>query len=265
MTALGEVESDGYRTRIRSAGQGRPLVLLHGAGGDGSLFDGSLELLAGSRRVIAPDMLGHGSTTGPLGGFTPGAYCRWLRSFLDEIAPGPVDLAGHSLGGALAVRFAARYPERVRRLVLIDSIALGAPDLRSTLLLLVATFSRDRDRKNELVAQVMLYRPTARSQPAWTTLVSVPMPHGLGGFGWMLARTWSLALPVRNRVLAAIRCPVLILWAEGDRYFPHAHARRALRHIPVASKRLLPEAGHAPFLEQPGLFAAEVAEFLDRS
>ena len=255
----GELSAGEYCTHFRCAGRGAPLVLLHGAGGDGSLFDPVLGPLAGTRRVVAPDLLGHGSTKGPSQGYTVGGYCRWLGSFLKNIATEPVDLAGHSLGGAIALRFAARNPDAIRRLVLVDSIALGVPSLHTTLVLLGAVFSRHEKCVQELVARAIFYGGV---QDARQLMASASIPHGAGGFLWMYSRTWSAALPIASRVLNRITAPTMILWGQQDRYFPVRHAKRAVRCIPGVKLQVIPFAGHLPFLEQPEPFCGALEEFL---
>jgi len=258
------LETGDYRTCYRSAGQGNLLVLLHGAGGEASLFDGVLVLLAEEYRVAAPDLLGHGRTEGPGGFFTASAYCRWLAAFLDGLGTGPADIVGNSLGGAIALRFGASYPDRVRRLAVVDSISLGAPSFRSTLRLLEAMFSRSNERVLDLVGKVMLYQGNRAEDVKQTSFMLDlgAMPKGLKGFAWMLARTWRLGLPVSNRLLGKISAPVMVMWGEGDRYFPAAHARRAQSRLRNAELKLIPRAGHAPFLEQPRFFANALRAFM---
>jgi pimeloyl-ACP methyl ester carboxylesterase len=258
------LETGDYRTYYRSAGQGDLLVLLHGAGGEASLFDGVLTLLAEDYRVAAPDLLGHGRTEGPGGFYTARAYGRWLAAFLGGLGPGPADIIGHSLGGAIALRFGASYPDRVRRLAVVNSISLGAPNIRSTLRLLEAMFSSSDERVLELVGKVMLYQgDQAADGPQTSVMLDLEsMPRGPKGFAWMLARTWRLGLPVSDRLLERITAPVMVMWGEGDRYFPAAHARRAQRRLRNAELKLIPRAGHAPFLEQPRFFAAALRAFM---
>ena len=160
------------------------------------------------------------------------------------------------------MRFAVRHPDSIRRLVLVDSIALGAPDLRSTLHLLRAMFSRSEERLYELVAQAVLYE---QGPGACRFLASASIPHGVGGFLWMFSRTWSAALPVLNLTLRRITAPTMILWGQDDRYFPLGQAERSVGCIPGAELRVIPCAGHAPFLEQPGLFRDALEDFLSRS
>lgn len=258
------IYSGDFITCYRSAGHGDPLILLHGAGGNSSMFEGALARLAEHRQVIAPDILGHGRSSGPAGCYTASAYCRWLDSTLSGLETGPVDLAGHSMGGAIALRFAARRPALVRHLILIDPISLGLPDIRSTLRLLAALFSTKPEQALNLVAQVMFSSngPPSEGSNAWTQLRSAEIPRGLSGFGWMFARTWHVALPVSRRRLARFEMPILILWGQDDRYFPVVQARRALHFLRSARLVEIPAAGHVPFLEQPGPFAAAIDAFL---
>lgn len=256
------LEHDGYRTHYRLAGNGNPVVLLHGAGGDSSLFDGTIASLMVSYRLIAPDILGHGSTTGPGGFYTVAAYLRWLKSFIEALHAGPVDIIGHSMGGAIALRFTADHPRLVRRFILVDSIALGMPSLATTLLLLAAVFNPDDGKALDQVARAVLSSPQAISSDVKAALESGGIPKGMRGFAWMFVRTWQVALPVSGSTLSRIQVPVMVLWGKDDRYFPSAHAERAMRKLPDARLQWISNAGHAPFLEQPDAFGAAVRSFI---
>ncbi len=244
------------RTYFISAGHGDPLLLLHGAGGDCKLFTGIIPALAEKRAVIAPDLPGHGRSEGLSGLYTVPAYLRWLNSFIDAMGLGPVDLVGHSLGGALALRYAGKYPAKVKRLVLVDAISLGFPSLAATLRLLIAMFTRDEQLSRARMGRVMFAGDDARRQEMAAAFLGgdASPPTGLGGFLWMLSRTWHIALPVSSRALENLRLPVLILWGDDDSYFPRSHAQRAQREIPASKLAFIPGAGHAPFLEQPAIF-----------
>jgi 2-hydroxymuconate-semialdehyde hydrolase len=256
------LEHDGWRTHYRLAGHGYPVVLLHGAGGDSSLFDGAIASLMVSYRLIAPDILGHGKTRGPAGFYAVAGYRRWLKSFIEALHTGPVDIIGHSMGGAIALRFTAEHPRLVRRLILVDSIALGMPSLVTTLLLLAAVFNPDDRRALDQVARAVLASPQAISSDVRAALESGGIPKGLRGFAWMYARTWRVMLPVSGWTLSRIQAPVMMLWGENDRYFPAAHAERRMRRLPDARLQRIPNAGHLPFLEQPHAFEAAVRSFL---
>jgi len=99
-----------------------PTVLLHGLNANARYWTGVASVLHGPRRVIAPDLRGHGGT-GPLpGGYGIEAFRADLLAWLDALDLPRVDLVGHSMGGKIAADLAAAAPERIRRLVLVDPV-----------------------------------------------------------------------------------------------------------------------------------------------
>lgn len=108
----------GFELYYREAGQGEPLVLLHGNGESSEYFAAQIEFFARQRRVLAVDTRGHGHSPRGDAPFALGQFADDLAAFLDARGLHSVDLLGFSDGGNIAVLFALKYPGRVRRLVL---------------------------------------------------------------------------------------------------------------------------------------------------
>lgn len=106
------------RLHWTESGMGEPLVLLHGNGEDGSYFAHQIAFFSKRRRVIAVDTRGHGKSPRGDAPFTIRQFAEDLKEFLDERDIPQTDLLGFSDGGNIALIFALRYPERVRRLIL---------------------------------------------------------------------------------------------------------------------------------------------------
>jgi pimeloyl-ACP methyl ester carboxylesterase len=205
------------------AGAGRPLVLVHGAGGSAELWPRQLDELADVAQLLAPDLPGHG----PLGGRgrpSIAAYAEWLDGFLDAVAGEPAVVVGHSMGGAVAQTLALLRPERLAGLVLI---ATGA-------------------RLRVVARLVELLRHAPREGPPLVTL------------GDYLACD---RFDVRER-LAAIRTPTLVVAGAEDRLTPLRYARFLAETIPGARLVEIEAAGHFPQLEQPGPVNAAIRAFL---
>jgi len=261
------VSAGSYRTYYQTAGQGKTILLLHGAGGYGSVFSSTIPLLSEKNRVITPDIVGHGQTEGPGILYTEQAYCSWLKSFITALDLERVIIIGHSQGGSIALRFASRYPEFVSHLVLVNAISLGIPSVRETLLLLLAMFSPSRRHTLDLVGTVMFSGPKLKRREMASRFFrsEVSIPKGIRGFIWMLLRTWQIALPVSRRRLLNLSVPVLLVWGEDDAYFPLSHARRVVHLRPQWELKAIQNAGHVPFIEQPEAFISALESFLGRS
>ena len=116
------VEAGGLRMHVAEAGAGEPLLLLHGWPQHWYQWRGVIQRLAGTRRVIVPDLRGFGWTDAPPGPVEPDVFVRDVIALLDALGIEQTDLAGHDWGGFTAMLLAARHPERFRKVV-----ALSAP------------------------------------------------------------------------------------------------------------------------------------------
>src|SRR5690606_33006801 len=112
------VDAGGVRTRVVEAGDGPPLVLLHGTGGHVEAYARNVAPLARRFRVIVPDMVGHGYTAAPPRPYTLDTYAEHLDALLDALGVERATLSGESLGGWVAAWYARLRPARVDRLVL---------------------------------------------------------------------------------------------------------------------------------------------------
>src|SRR5690349_19763531 len=109
----------------RTAGEGPPVVLVHGMVNSSRHWEKVAESLAPDYRVIAPDLIGHGDTAGPRGDYSLGAHAARIRDLLAILGVDHATLVGHSYGGGVAMQFFWQFPQRVDRLVLISSGGLG--------------------------------------------------------------------------------------------------------------------------------------------
>jgi FAD/FMN-containing dehydrogenase/pimeloyl-ACP methyl ester carboxylesterase len=120
------LELAGISTPVLEGGEGPPVVLLHGPGGNAAHWSRVIPDLATSRRVIAPDLPGQGSSTA---GDTPldtERVLAWLGELIDQTCPTPPVLVGFALGGGIAARYAIEHCDRLGRLVLVDALGLVA-------------------------------------------------------------------------------------------------------------------------------------------
>jgi 3-oxoadipate enol-lactonase len=227
------------------------VLLLHGLGGDHTVWDYQLPALAKSYRVLAPDLRGHGRSPLPDGArYTFGEFEGDLRRLLDEQEAGPVHLVGLSGGGLLALRLALDHPARVRSLAVFGAMghmdnhtrAVGqnwADILRDEG---PAAYSRrlamDLFAPDWLEAHMDLAERIAKSQEE----------RNLRG-----VVQWALAMKdydLRSR-LGKIRTPTLILHGLDDNVVDPSHARLLRQAIPGAELRLFPNTGHLIPIERP--------------
>src|SRR3954449_828863 len=119
------IELHGHPVSYRMAGSGPAVVLIHGITSSSRTWERVVPALAKHHTVIAPDLLGHGESAKPRGDYSLGAYASGVRDLLVALGHPRATVVGHSLGGGIAMQLAYQFPERVERLVLVNSGGLG--------------------------------------------------------------------------------------------------------------------------------------------
>lgn len=245
------LEVDGRPAGYLEAGHGRPLVLIHGAGGRGAVWTPQLAGLGELARVIAVDLPGHGPTDGR-GRASVGEYAAWVLAFLDAARLDRVVLAGHSMGGAIAQTLALEYPDRLDGLVLVGT---GA---RLRVLPRILELIGQAPPEGRALVASLAYSPgtpTGAVVEAERSLVETPAAVTLGDF--LACDRFDLMERVRG-----VRAPTLVVVGRDDRLTPPKYATHLARTIPGARLVEIDAAGHFPQLEQPGAVNAALRVFL---
>jgi 2-hydroxy-6-oxo-octa-2,4-dienoate hydrolase len=244
------------------------LVLLHGVGADKGEWALTAPLLARRRRVFAPDLLGHGDTDKPSG---PGVDYR-IRLLADVVvaalerlpgARGPIDLLGHSLGGAVALDVVRRHPRLVRRLVLVDSAGLPPKESIDVLAASLPFAPRGFEDSRRLLATSVASRWLGHPLVALAASAYKGRRRNRPQLLKLLAAIAAGEDALSRRDLARIPHETLVLWGDRDRIFPLATGRRLAAALPAARLEIIPRCGHVPPTERPLAFARRVAAFLD--
>jgi pimeloyl-ACP methyl ester carboxylesterase len=271
-----QIELHGHPVTFRHVGQGPAVVLIHGITSSSKTWRAVIPRLAERHTVIAPDLLGHGRSAKPRGDYSLGAYASGVRDLLIALGVPRATVVGHSLGGGVAMQFAYQFPERVERLVLVDSGGLGG---EVNVVLRAATLPGA-----EWVLPLLASAPL-RGAGAWVggllgglgLRASADLRGVVEGFeslGDAGARrafvhtARSVIDPAGQRVDAGDRLylaesiPSLIIWGDRDRIIPVAHGDAAHQLMPGSRFEVFPRAGHFPFNDDPERFAALVDDFI---
>ncbi|MEU5882793.1 alpha/beta fold hydrolase [Spirillospora sp. NPDC047279] len=270
-------EVHGYRRAFRMAGEGPPLLLIHGIGDCSATWSGVIDRLAEHHTVIAPDLLGHGESDKPRADYAVAAYACGMRDLLTVLGVDRVTVVGHSLGGGVAMQFAYQFPERCERVALISSAGLGREVHPAFRLASVPWASAGMTLlTNRLVrGAVTLTSPLLRRAGG----------AGLGGdFDYLMSRyrhfadptarraflrTVHAALDIRgqaitmlDRTYLAEKMPTLIVWGNRDGIIPVHHADIAHKALPGSRLEIFERAGHFPHHDDPARFAATIEDFI---
>jgi pimeloyl-ACP methyl ester carboxylesterase len=270
----------GTRTRILEAGDGEPVILLHGFADSLDTWRFTVPALARRHRVIAADLPGFGrsqpSSHRPLLDW----YAHWAEELIAAVGPrGRASLVGNSLGGAVALDAALRTPLRVSRLVLVSPAGLGRgvplwwrlvtaqlpllPPLASP-----AAAALPRAVLARVVGEV--YSTLVFHRPGQ---VHPDCSRGFAGYyrsaadvgrlfelGHTVVRELSTGRLIRDA--ASLRVPTLLVWGRQDRLVPVAHGSALRQVVPAAQLHVIDDCGHCPQLERPAEFATAVERFL---
>ena len=120
-----EMDLHGQRVTYHLLGDGPAILLIHGITSSSRTWRSVMHGLAERHTVVAPDLAGHGRSGKPRGDYSLGAYASGLRDLLAVLGISKATVVGHSLGGGIAMQFAYQFPDRMERLVLVDSGGLG--------------------------------------------------------------------------------------------------------------------------------------------
>jgi pimeloyl-ACP methyl ester carboxylesterase len=259
------IEHRGARIRLFAGGDGPPLLLIHGYGGAAWNFSELAPLLPG-RRLLIPDLPGHAASAPLPAAPTMAAYADALAACLD----GPVDVFGHSMGGAVALRLAERRPDLVRRIVLAAAAGITSSTRLSEITITLVGLVQPAKIAGRRVDRIARSRRLRRlvfgafevSNPDLLTERSV---HGLLRGPTMhtdaLGAGKALSADDPRRDLDRVRCPVLVLWGGRDRQVPLEDGFEYARRL-GAPVRVIADCGHLLISERPDACARAALEFL---
>jgi pimeloyl-ACP methyl ester carboxylesterase len=268
------LQVEGINTRYWQMGDaGSNVILLHGGNGSIEFWLYNIFILAQNHRVYAFDMVGAGKSDYPDADYSLTYQAKFLKSFMSALAIESATLVGNSMGGAVALVFTKLYPDRVDKLVLVDSMGLGKEiNFGIRIITLPAIISALRPRLWMIPAMLKSNFFNGRALP----------PE------WMELRYHVFAIPGRNKVilqlgrsnftlwgvrrdvyqpivdsLPQITQPTLIIWGDRDRIIPVKHADIAAANLSNNQLQIFPNCGHHPYLEYPDKFNRLVLDFLD--
>jgi len=272
-----EIELPSGTVRYREAGEGEPVVFVHGYLVDGRLWDGVVDRLADRYRCIAPDwpMGSHRVPMHPGADLSPPGFAATVADLLEALDLERVTLVGNDSGGAMCQIVVCRHPQRIARLVLTncDTHENFPPGI-----------FRPLPRLARIPGGMALiaapFRIGAVARRAFRPFTRAPLPAELIA-SWMEppARDRGIMRDLRkltsgmsNRFtleaaeqLRGSELPILLAWAPGDSYFPISYAERLAADTGNARLVPIPDAKTFVSVDQPARLAEEIAQFATSS
>ena len=240
-------------------GEGTPLVLLHGFGGDINIWVFNQEALAGGgRTVYAVDLPGHGGSTKDVGEGDLASLVRVVEGFMNEMGVEKAHLFGHSMGGAVAASFALQHPEKVQSLSLIASAGLGE-EINGEYIEGFIAANRRKEMKNTL--GLLFANPDLVNRQLVNDVIRFKR---LDGVDEALRKIADKLFPNGKQAdvpdLSGVEVPMLVIWGRDDQIVPVAHSENAPANARV---EVLDDTGHMPQMEASGQTNRLIGEFLD--
>jgi pimeloyl-ACP methyl ester carboxylesterase len=241
------------------AGQGRPLILVHAFPLDGRMWQETASALVGRCRVIAPDMRGFGESDLGDGRHSIADMADDVAALMDNLGIAKAAVGGMSMGGYVALAFAARHRDRLEKLVLADTRAAADSDAahagRAGALALVEQQGVEAYLERQLGVLLSL----AASEEVRNRVRSL----GRQSPAAVCAGIRALRdRPDRRAELVRIACPTLVMVGKEDRISAPAEVAEMARAIPGSRLVEIAGAGHLSNLENPSDFVAAVADFV---
>jgi pimeloyl-ACP methyl ester carboxylesterase len=250
----------GQQTAVLEGGDGPPVVLLHGPGEFAASWMRVIPELAEARRVVAPDLPGHGASGLSAEPLDTAGVIAWLGELIERTCPSPPALVGHLLGGAIAARFAIDHPDRLGRLVLVDTYGLGRfwPTPRYALAMLAFAARPTEGTQERLFRQCIFDLDGLREQLGERgqlleayALDRVRTPGVNAALKHLMPQLGMPAIPQAE--LARIAVPTTLIWGRHDRQvrLGLAEAASARYGWPL---HVIEQAADDPAVEQPEAF-----------
>jgi pimeloyl-ACP methyl ester carboxylesterase len=236
-------------------GGSRPLVLVHGVGCDHSFMAPQFDAFRGTHRVVTVDLRGHGRSDKPQQNYTIGGFAGDLPWSLRELALAPPVIIGHSMGGAIALELAAREPERLAGVVLLDSAVMPSPKVWAGVQPVLAALKAPgyKETMRRFFAEAFFLPTDDAERKAAIVDAMLATPHHVLASAFEGIFAWDSAA-------AAARCRVPTLYVASTR--PRGDVTRFAEACPTLVHGQVVGSGHFLQLEVPDQVNAMIRRFL---
>lgn len=263
------IQWDGQNVHVLQQGQGTPVFLVHGLGGNSREFDELAEILQADHRVVRFDLPGFGLSDIPkYEGTHPDVidiYTRFMDQMFEQYGGDSLILVGNSLGGMISWNAAVRFPNEIDKLVLLAPAGydlkeiteqttgwLGSPIVK---FMIAKGLDKDMSKGN---LTYCTYHDDNIDPIHFENKYAANNREG--NLDWMITLGTNEVFP-DTADIPKVACPTLIIWGTDDPVIPYCHAARFDRDIPNSRLITYKECGHVPMIEYPKKTAKDIEEF----
>ncbi|MDH3320177.1 MAG: alpha/beta hydrolase [Betaproteobacteria bacterium] len=254
--------ANGLRTVYLEGGRGAPLLLLHGFGGNKDNFTRVAKYLTPRYRVVIPDLAGFGESAKPAqADYAPRAQAARLRALMRALGVLKFHLGGNSMGGHIALTFAALYPKEVESLWLLDAAGVWSAPPSELHRRMTDTGENPLLVKSEEEFAQLISLLTAKPLMIPRPLLDVLAQERIRNYALEQRIFKQLAADSVEERIRGLAVPALIVWGQQDRVL-HPGSAGILQMLLIKSEVvMMPDVGHVPMLEQPEKSALDYLRF----
>lgn len=256
------IEIDGNKIRYFESGSSKKtLVLVHGLGASFERWQYVLPLFATHFHVVAPDLVGFGYSDKPLVDYTPDFFSNFLETFLTSLGINHTSIIGSSLGGQIAAEYTSSHSESVEKLILISPSGMMKQSTSALdAYIMAALYPNEKSAKNAFETM----DGSGKQIPMeiineFVTRMKLPNAK----FAFMSTLLGLKNSDLITKKLEKISSPTLIIWGSDDPVIPITFADDFVSSIDNCKLYEMSKCGHAPYVQEPELFASRVLEFLN--
>ena len=257
---------NGINISYQDEGKGSPLIFIHAFPLSSAMWEPQIREFSKSHRVIALDLRGHGDSDASLWHFTLEDYIEDIRELMKYLGVMQATFIGLSMGGYILLALYRKYPEMVNKMVLADTRAQADSDEARGGRFAMAQLAYKKG--SGAIADVMLSKLLGQTSldtrkylsEHLRSIIQKNPPSGI------IVDLMAMAQrPDSTALLSTISCPTLVMVGEEDVATPPTESHYIKDRVRGAELVILPQAGHASNLEQPGAFNQAVRSFLEKS
>ncbi len=247
-----EIFINGLKINYKVVGDGQPFLILHGWGGSSDSWIVVQKLLSNRRyKVIVPDFPGFGKSQDPPRDWKVDDYCNLVLSFIEKLGISNFFLLGHSFGGRVAIKFGAKYPKKLKGLILSDISGIKSePTINQRLTARIAKIGK------------LFIKSSFLEEKAKKILYTFLGPADYLKANNVMRETFlNVVKEDLTPLLSQIKILTLIVWGASDRITPIDCAYLIKKEIPNSVLKIIPNAGHSPHLKAPKRLSEIVERF----
>jgi 4,5:9,10-diseco-3-hydroxy-5,9,17-trioxoandrosta-1(10),2-diene-4-oate hydrolase len=247
-----------FDARYLTGGQGEPVIFIHGGGSGSKSWLQIAKNLSKYHTVYVPDLPGFGATSLKDAQFTLLDYVSFIEYFSNYLGLDRFSLIGHSIGGYMAAQYALKYPDKVSKLVLVNSLGLGKEIALWVRVLSSAIFRKGLGQPLLAILKAVWNLARLLHSPF---NYAIPISQIKVDIGKYITNLEGQTIVLLNS-LSQLLMPTLIVWGARDTIVPVKQAYVAAQAIANCELRIFEECGHSVHSQKPGEFSELLGRFL---